>query len=352
MQAQTGLQGTVPAPIPAPTPFCSVVVPIYNEEACLAELHRRVDAAMRGAGFSYELVLVDDGCSDGSPALMTRLHEQHPSVCVVRLSRNYGHQLAITAGIDQALGEVVVLMDGDLQDPPELIPEMVAEYRRGFDVVYAVRSSREGESWFKRFTAALFYRVVQYLTSVKIPLDTGDFRLMSRRVVDVLKNIPERNRFLRGLVVWVGYPQIGVRFERAARAAGEAKYSYAKSLKLALDGIFSFSLTPLRLATSLGFFASFIIVAYVLFITVGFFIYGRPVEGWTSLMVAIGFLGGVQLICLGIIGEYLGRIYDEVKGRPLYLIDSVLRKPCSEASHATPGGDARPGAGPGKGETR
>jgi dolichol-phosphate mannosyltransferase len=301
-------------------PLLSIVVPVFNEAPVLAELHRRLSTLLQEAKVSYELVLVDDGSSDGSWEMMQTLRSTDPNVHLVQLSRNFGHQVAVTAGIDAACGEAVAIMDADLQDPPEVLLEMLARYREGYDVVYGRRTRRAGETIFKRASASLFYRFIRALTAVDIPADTGDFRLMSRRAVEGLKQARERHRFLRGMVAWLGFRQIAVPYARAARHAGSTKYPLRKMVAFALDAVVSFSIAPLRLATGLGLIvslSSFGYAAYAVYVKVGL---GVALPGWTSLMVAVVFLGGVQLLCIGILGEYLGRIYDEVKQRPLYLL--------------------------------
>lgn len=275
---------------------------------------------------SYELLLVNDGSRDGTLDAVRAELRARPHLVLIDLSRNFGHQLAATAGIELAQGEAVVLMDGDLQDPPELIAEFVQKWREGNDVVYAVRRTRKGESFFKLLTARLFYRGIKRLTNVNIPVDTGDFRLMSRRVVAALKRVPERHRFLRGLVSWVGYSQVGVEYDRDERHSGVTKYPFSKMMRFAIDGVTSFSDVPLRFASYLGFLSSTIAIVYAL-IVVGSKLFSivppAYTKGWASTIVAVLFLGGVQLITLGILGEYIGRIYDEVKGRPLYLIRDI-----------------------------
>jgi len=304
-------------------PELSIVVPIYNEAESLVTLLARLQAVLATLPGSptYEIVAVDDGSRDESLARLRALREQEPGLVIVALSRNFGHQIAATAGLDAARGAAVILIDADLQDPPELIPTMVARWREGYDVVYAVRHSRPGESLFKLLTARLFYRVIRRMTNVEIPLDTGDFRLMSRRVVTALGQIRERHRFLRGLVSWVGYRQIGVRYDRAPRYAGRSKYPLSRMLRFAFDGLTSFSEIPLRIATYFGFVTSGFAFCYaVVVIVLKLLQYNLP--GYTSMMVTVLFLGGVQLIGIGILGEYVGRIYDEIKGRPLYLVAS------------------------------
>jgi dolichol-phosphate mannosyltransferase len=298
-----------------------IVVPCFNEDAVIAQTHRRLrDAARAIAGARVTVIYVDDGSRDGTLARLRTIAAEDPDARVVALSRNYGHQYALTAGLDAAHGDAVVIIDADLQDPPEVIPQMVARWRDGADVVYGVRASREGESLFKRATAALFYRLLQRLGDASIPADVGDFRLLDRRVVDTLHEMPERDRFLRGLVVWAGYRQEGVSYERHARAAGETKFPFRRMLSFALDGIFSFSTVPLRLASYLGLTASvlaligIIYAFYIKLFTVG------VVPGWAAQWIGTLFLGGVQLLSLGVIGEYVGRIYGEVKRRPLYVV--------------------------------
>lgn len=303
----------------------SIVAPVYNEEPVLPELHRRVAQVMNDLGEPWELVLVNDGSRDRSAAVINELHAQDPHVKGVSFSRNFGFQVAVTAGLDFASGDAIILTDADLQDPPEVYPQMLAKWREGYDVVYGVRASREGETWFKLFTAKLFYRLIRRITRIDIPLDTGDFRLMDRRVVNALKRMPERNRFIRGMVPWVGFRQAGVTYERASRFAGQSKFSSVRQmLPFALDAITSFSYLPLQLAMYLGFLmAGLAALAIVAVILLRLFGPSTPLLGQATTLVAVLFMGGVQLICLGIIGEYLGRIYDEVKGRPLYLIEQI-----------------------------
>jgi len=311
-------------------PELSIVVPLYNEEGNVSVLMERI-IAIAGrlpASPSYEVILVNDGSTDGTAAAVRAAMARYPNLVLANLSRNFGHQLAASAGIDLAQGDAVVLMDGDLQDPPELIVDFVAKWREGFDVVYAVRRTRKGESAFKIFTARLFYRTIKRLTKVSIPVDTGDFRLMSRRVVNALKRSPERHRFLRGLVSWVGFNQTGIEYDRDERLSGTTKYPLTKMVRFAIDGITSFSDVPLRFASYLGFFSSAVAFIYA-FMVIVFKLFGHRfffyTPGWASTIVAVLFFGGVQLISLGILGEYIGRIYDEVKGRPLYLISEIER---------------------------
>src|ERR1700722_19901208 len=308
-------------------PTLSIVAPLFNEEGNVAELVRRLRAAADGTpGIDgYEIVLVDDGSFDRTGELLRTHAAIDPRIVVVRSSRTFVLQLASTAGLDISRGDAVVLIDADLQDPPELIPAMVERWQAGFDVVYAVRRNRKGESRFKILTARLFYRTTQRLTKVEIPVDAGDFRLMSRRVVDALKAIRERHRFIRGLVSWVGFPQAALEYDRDSRFAGESKYPVSKMLRFAIDGITSFSDVPLRFASYFGFAVSGIaFVVGIAEIAVKVFT-GYNLPGYTSTIFAILFLGGVQLIGVGILGEYIGRIYEEIKGRPLSLVADVVR---------------------------
>ena len=305
----------------------SVVAPVYNEEQLLQEFYSRVCSALDGLNF--ELVLVDDGSSDSTPERLNRLASDDPRVHVVYLSRNFGHQTALTAGLDHARGDAVVMLDADLQDPPELIPRMLDHWRGGCDVVYAVREHREGESRFKLTTARWFYRLFDWLTQVQLQHNSGDFRLLDRRALDALLSMRERSRFLRGMTVWVGYRQAAVPYKRDPRYAGETKYTLSKMLAFSLDAISSFSHRPLQLATLLGFLIStlaFIAIPVVVVLR----ILGSYLPGFSSITIAVLLLGGIQLIALGIIGEYVGRIYDEVKGRPLYLVRSRLNIPEDE----------------------
>jgi polyisoprenyl-phosphate glycosyltransferase len=306
-------------------PTYSVVAPVYNEEQLLPEFYRRTAAMLEALGEPFEIVLVNDGCRDRSPEIMRKLHAQDPRVKVVNFSKNFGHQLAITAGIDHARGAAVVVIDSDLQDPPEVIPELINRWQEGYQVVYAVRAEREGETWFKQITARTFYRLIARITNVNIPVDTGDFRLMDRRVVDALGSMREQHRFMRGMSAWVGFKQAGVPYKRDARSAGETKYPFRKMFKFALDGITSFSYLPLQLATYTGFSITILsLIGIVLTIILRLIPGVYAFEGQATTLVTVLFLGGVQLIFLGIIGEYLGRIYDEVKNRPLYIVAETL----------------------------
>jgi len=305
-------------------PTVSVVAPVFNEEASLPELYHRVRDVLDGAGEAWELVLVNDGSRDRSPEIMRELHARDARVKVVDFARNFGHQVAITAGTDYARGDAVVVMDADLQDPPEVILDLLAKWREGYEVVYAVRAKRQGETWFKEFTAKLFYRIIYRITDIDIPMDTGDFRLMDRKVVEALRGVREKHRFMRGLSVWVGFRQTGVKYVRAARYAGETKYPLKKMLRFALDGITSFSYLPLQIATYLGFFIAGVAIVGIIATIILRLSGSHAFYGQATTLVSVLFLGGVQLISLGIIGEYLGRIYDEVKGRPLYIVRETL----------------------------
>jgi dolichol-phosphate mannosyltransferase len=305
-------------------PTLSVVAPVFNEEAILHELYKRLRVVLDGAGLDWELVLVNDGSRDRSPEIMSELHAADPRVKVINFARNFGHQVAITAGADYARGEAVCIIDADLQDPPEVILDLLAKWREGYEVVYAVRSERKGETWFKEFTAKAFYRIIYKITDINIPMDTGDFRLMDRKVVEALQMMREKHRFMRGMSVWVGFRQTGVQYVRAERFAGETKYPLKKMLKFALDGITSFSYFPLQLATYMGFVSAALAVLGIIVTIVLRLTGSQAFYGQATTLVAVLFLGGVQLISLGIIGEYLGRIYDEVKGRPLYIVREAL----------------------------
>lgn len=301
-------------------PVFSIVAPVHNEEKVLHELHRRVCEVMQQTDQPWELVLVDDGSRDKSAEIIAELNQKDPRVKGISLSRNFRFQIAVTAGLEHTSGDAVILIDADLQDPPEVILDMIAKWREGYEVVYGVRADRQGETWFKKFTAKAFYRIINKITSVPIPVDTGDFRLMDRKVVNSILQMPERNRFLRGMVSWVGYKQIGVHYKRQARYAGETKFTVSKMTRFAVDAITSFSYFPLQLATYLGFIiAALSGLAILLVIFLRLFASSQAFFGQATTLVVVLFLGGIQLISLGIIGEYLGRIYDEVKKRPLYL---------------------------------
>lgn len=298
----------------------SVVAPMYNEAENLDYFFERVTGVLKKLGLSFEIVCVNDGSRDGTFAGLLAHREKNPAIKVVDLSRNFGKDIALTAGIDHARGAAVVPIDSDLQDPPELIEELVKKWREGFEVVYATRRSRQGESVFKRATAALFYKLFDSVSDVKMPRNTGDFRLMDRKAVDALMRLPERNRFMKGLFAWVGFKQTAVMYDREKRHAGTTKWNYWKLWNFALDGITGFSSIPLRVWTYAGVFISSVAFLYALFLIVRIFMYGKDLPGYGSTMVVILFLGGIQLITLGVLGEYMARIYNEVKGRPLYLV--------------------------------
>lgn len=298
----------------------SIVAPIYNELQNIPELYRRVSDVMNSSNEPWELILVDDGSTDGSTDAVRALAKENECVRAVIFARNFGHQIAITAGWDYARGDAIVIIDADLQDPPELILEMAKKWKEGYEVVYAIRAEREGESWFKLWTASLFYRLIYRITDVKIPLDTGDFRLMDRKVVDVLRSMRERHRFPRGMSAWVGFKQIGVEYKRAARKAGETKYPFRKMFRLALNAITSFSYFPLQVATFFGFASAGIAIIAIPVVVALRLAGSHFFEGQTTTLISVLFLGGVQLISLGILGEYVGRLYDEAKGRPLYIV--------------------------------
>ncbi|MBM4426139.1 MAG: glycosyltransferase family 2 protein [Chloroflexi bacterium] len=298
----------------------SIIAPIYNEFDNLPELYRRVKEVMDSSGEPWELILVDDGSTDGSTDGIRELARQDKTVRPVIFARNFGHQVAITAGWDYARGDAVVIIDADLQDPPEVILELANKWKEGYEVVYAVRGEREGESWFKLWTASLFYRIIYRITDVKIPVDTGDFRLMDRKVVDVLKQMKERHRFPRGMSAWVGFRQIGVTYKRAARVAGVTKYPFKKMLRLAINAITGFSYFPLQVATYFGFISAGVAIFAIPVVAALRLAGSHFFEGQTTTLISVLFLGGVQLISLGILGEYIGRLYDEAKGRPLYIV--------------------------------
>ena len=310
-------------------PQLSVVLPIFNEEPNLAELRKRLVATLEASGKSWEVLFVDDGSTDGSYETLRDFSQSDPRLRLIRLSRNFGHQMALTAGVDRALGTQVAVMDADLQDPPELLLKMLDASAQGYEVVYAVRTARDGETAFKKATAHVFYRLMRRWTNVDIPIDVGDYRLLGPRAVAAFRQLRERHRFIRGMTAWVGFPQIGVSYVRPSRAHGETKFPLRKMLRFALDAITSFSHVPLQLATWLGFVVSSFAFFYIL-VVLALKILGINERGWTTLMGWILLLGGVQLMLIGVLGEYLGRIYDEVKGRPLYLIAEEMGGPRGE----------------------
>lgn len=302
-------------------PKLTVVVPAYNESSVLEAFHARLGAVLAALPLECAVLYVDDGSSDNTWELIKSLRTEDVHVGGLRLSRNFGKEAALTAGLDKADADAVVVIDADLQDPPELIPQLVEQWRAGYDVVYATRSVRDGETRFKRFTAAAFYRGMERLSDTPIPRDTGDFRLLSRRALDALRQLRERQRFMKGLFAWIGYRQTAVLYHREPRQAGTTKWNYWRLLQLAIEGVTSFSTAPLRLATWVGLFSSLLSFVYGLWVLTKSIVYGDPVRGYPTLMLVILFLGGVQLLALGVIGEYLGRNYAESKQRPLYFID-------------------------------
>ncbi len=301
-------------------PTLSLVLPIYNEEEVIPQLHERLQEFLAKLGLPAEVVFVNDGSKDRSMELLRTIAKGEPRYRILSFARNFGHQTAITAGIDYARGAAVVVMDADLQDPPEVVLEMVAKWREGYDVVYGKRGKREGETWFKLLTARWFYRIFAAMIPIQVPLDTGDFRLMSRRVVVALRALRETHRFVRGMVAWVGFKQTAVMYDRPGRVAGETKYPLHKMLKFAIDGITSFSILPLRFATYLGMLISLMSVLVAIYALIARFVLRVTVPGWTFETVLISLLAAVQLLMIGILGEYIGRIYEEVKRRPLYVV--------------------------------
>jgi len=301
-------------------PTYTIIAPIYNEIENIQVLYQRVSEVMEGTGERWEFVMVDDGSTDGSTQAILDLKTKDDKIVPVIFARNFGHQIAVTAGLDHSQGEAVVIIDADLQDPPEVILDLIAKWKEGYEVVYAQRSKREGETWFKLFTAAAFYRTIQRITDVNLPMDTGDFRLLDRKVVDVMGDMREKHRFLRGMSVWVGFRQIGVEYERAERFAGETKYPLKKMFRLASDAITGFSYFPLQLATYLGFTAAGLGLLVLLVVIIARLAGSQFLAGQAVIVIVVLFLGGVQLISLGMMGEYVGRLYDEAKDRPLYIL--------------------------------
>ena len=315
-------------------PALSLLIPVYNEEAIIEELDRRLKAFLGEIAETWEVVFVDDGSHDRTLAALSELAAAEPRYKVITFSRNFGHQIAITAGMDRAEGDAVVIMDADLQDPPEVVNDMIEKWREGYDVVYGQRSIRHGESFFKRATAAAFYRLLRALMPIEIPLDTGDFRLMSRSVVLSMRALREQHRFVRAMVSWVGFKQTAVQYERPERFAGETKYPLRKMVRFAVDGITSFSIVPLRIATWLGLLSGLVAI-----VTSAWALYAeltdQTVPGWASIMIAVALAASAQLIMTGILGEYIGRIYEEVKRRPLYVVADTLNLPPTDGPSAT-----------------
>lgn len=304
-------------------PFITIIAPIFNELENLPILYERISEVMQKSESDWELLLIDDGSTDGSTDFIRELSKKDQRVKPVIFARNFGHQIAVTAGLDYSKGDAVVIIDSDLQDPPEVILDLLDKWREGYEVVYAVRAEREGETFFKKFTASVFYRLIFRITDVKIPLDTGDFRLMDRKVVNVMNAMREHHRFLRGMSAWVGFKQVGVTYKRAARLSGETKYPFKKMLKLALTAITGFSYVPLQIATYIGFISAGISLVAIPIVILLRILGSQQFIGQATTLTAVLFLGGVQLISLGILGEYIGRIYDEVKGRPLYIVSEA-----------------------------
>lgn len=303
----------------------SIVVPMYFEEKVAEECYQRLTDVAKDNKLNYEIVFVNDGSTDKTLDILEYIAQNDKHVRVISFSRNFGHQIAITAGMDKARGDAIVIIDADLQDPPELIPKMVTLWEEGYDVIYAKRKKRDGETWLKLLTAKLFYRFLNKMSSVEIPVDTGDFRLMDKKVVDVLRKMPEQNRFVRGMVSWIGFKQIPLEYERKERFAGETKYPFKKMIKFAADGIISFSSKPLKLIQQIGIYTTLIAFGILIYSLISSILgFGNQVPGWTSLMTAVTFIGGIQLLSIGIIGEYIARIYDESKGRPVYVIEKEI----------------------------
>lgn len=323
--------------MPDAMPPISVVVPCFNEEEGIADCHRRLTEILLGFDTWYEIVYVNDGSTDSTSHKLAAIHAADPNVAVIELSRNFGHQPAVTAGLEAAKGQVVVIIDADLQDPPEVIAQMLEKWAEGYEVVFGVRESRNSESGFKLWTAKLFYRLINALSDVEIPLDAGDFRLLDRKAVEAMKSMPERHRLLRGMCSWIGFRQCGVKYARAARLAGRTKYPFGKMLNLALDGIASFSTVPLRVLALIGIASAVLALIGIIYALVVRLFTHSWVAGWTISFIGLLFLGGLQMISIGIVGEYVGRIYSEAKHRPLYIARSVLARRGKTGTH--PSGD-------------
>lgn len=302
----------------------SLVIPLYNEEESVAECIRRVVPVMQSLNGDYEILLINDGSTDATESLVKGMCRDNPRLKLLSFSRNFGHQTAITAGMDHACGDAVIVIDADLQDPPEVIPQMVDMFLQGYDVVYGIREKREGETFFKKVSAKIFYRFLRYMCPMNIPVDTGDFRLLSRRVVDVMKAMTERNRYVRGLVAWVGFSQTGVEYIREKRFAGKTKYPLKKMLKLSVDGVTSFSTKPLKMSQNVGLAMAFLGFLYAVYVVILRLTGGQVQTGWASITVLILIVGGIQLMMLGVMGEYIARIFDESKNRPLYVIRETV----------------------------
>ncbi len=320
----------------ADTLSLTIVIAAYNEQSALPVMHPRLSRVLDGLGLDCRVLYVDDGSRDGTWDVLRSLAASDPRVSLLRLARNFGKELALTAGLDQVHTDAAMVLDADGQDPPELIPAFVAKWREGYDVVYGTRTRRDGETWLKKFTAAGFYRVMRWLSQTDIPRDTGDFRLMSARVLDALRLMRERQRFMKGIFTWVGYRQVALPYDREPRVAGDTKFNYWRLWNLALEGITSFSTVPLRMATYVGVLTALVAFGWGLWIIARTVLWGDPVQGWPSLMTVVLFLGGVQLVALGIIGEYLGRLYVEAKQRPLYLVSEAVGTPVGGTSVPMP----------------
>lgn len=301
----------------------SVIVPVFNEQEIILQLYSRLNAAVESITPNHELIFVNDGSKDATLFRLIELTEKDKRVKFINFSRNFGHQIAVTAGLDYCKGKAVVIIDGDLQDPPELIPELYKKHKEGNEVVYAKRIKRKGETVFKRLTARLFYRILKRITSVDIPMDVGDYRLIDRKIVDYLKQMPEQNKFLRGQIAWLGFRQTFVEFERDSRTTGKTGYPLSKMIKFALDGITGFSNTPLRMVTNLGLFISFVAFMVILYALYSHYFLHQTITGWTSLIISSMFIGGIQLLSVGIIGEYISRINSNVRNRPLYIVEKT-----------------------------
>lgn len=306
----------------------SIIIPVYNEEGNIDLLYDRLDGVIKGLRneqdipIAYEMIFINDGSADNSLQMIKELSKRVREVHYINFSRNFGHQIAVSAGIDKASGKAVAIIDADLQDPPELLIQMYEKFKSGYEVVYAKRKKRKGESKFKLFTAKLFYRIIKSITSIEIPVDVGDFRIIDKKIVNVLRKMPEKNKFLRGQISWAGFNQTYVEYDRQERHEGETGYPFSKMLKFALDGITAFSDFPLKIATFLGFTSALISLLFIIYALVSKFILQEVIQGWTSIMISVMFIGGVQLICLGIIGEYIVRLINNVKDRPLYITES------------------------------
>jgi dolichol-phosphate mannosyltransferase len=312
------------AEVDVKSPFLSVIVPLFNEELVIGKMYETLSSVLQNR-MDYEVIMVNDGSKDGTLKLAKEICNRDPRIKLISFSRNFGHQSAITSGLDRARGEIIVVIDADLQDPPGVILDMIEKWKQGYHVVFGVRKNRKGESLFKLITASIFYKILRKMTSVDIPVDAGDFRLMDRRVVDQLKQMREKSRFVRGMVSWVGFKQTEIEYVRETRFAGETKYPFNKMLKFAIDGILSFSQIPLKFSGIFGFLCSIVSFLMVIYGLVSKFIYPEStVPGWTSIFIAILFIGGVQLITIGVLGEYIGRIYEETKGRPIYIVDEEI----------------------------